>query len=264
MKRTNTSTPVFVVLMASLVCLLGVPRDARSGQGTKAIMQTAGIGAVMSAACIATAALVAESDTVEDGYARRGWLVGAGGSYAMETFEDDVESEFQSVLGSTVSFSADDSFGVNGRVGYRCHQRFSVEVEVEWLDGSEADISDTTLVKAFPVDVEPWVYTVNTKGYLLTGRYQPFLLLGVGVMTASSELGFTQGVVADVQYCVLSDLCLYESVDKIEFAMRFGAGIDLYATKHVVVSAEVDYVFPFGDLENFNYVSFGLGLQYRF
>jgi hypothetical protein len=46
--------------------------------------------------------------------------------------------------------------------------------------------------------------------------------------------------------------------------MRFGGGIDLYATKHVVVSAEVDYVLPFGDLENLDYLSFGLGLQYRF
>ena len=252
MKRTNTSTPILVVLIASLVCLLGVPRDASSGGTTKGIMQAAGIGAIMGAACVATAVLGAESDTIDDGYARRGWLVGAGGSYAMETFEDDVESEFQSVLGSTVSFSADNSFGVNGRAGYRCHPRFSVEVEVEWLDGFEADISDSTLGKIATFDIEPWVFTVNTKGYLLTGRYQPFVLLGVGVMTADFEVRDTQG------------LGLSDSFDEIDFVMRFGGGIDLYATKHVVVSVEADYVLPFANLKDFDYLSIGLGFQYRF
>ena len=243
MKRTNTSTPVFVVLMASLVCLLGAPRDASSGGMTKSILQATGIGVLMGAACIVAAAPGAEPDTVEDGYARRGWLVGAGGSYAMETFEDDMESEFQSALGPTVSVSVDDSFGVNGRAGYRCHPRFSAEVEVEWLDGFEADVSDPP--SSATIDAEPWVVTANTKGYLLTGRYQPFVLLGAGVMTAEFTVGSGR-------------------VRETDFAMRFGGGIDLYATKHVVVSAEVDYVLPFGDLEDLDYLSFGLGFQYRF
>jgi hypothetical protein len=49
-----------------------------------------------------------------------------------------------------------------------------------------------------------------------------------------------------------------------DFAMRFGGGIDLYATKHIVVSAESSYVLPFEGLEDFDYVSIGLGLEYRF
>ena len=48
------------------------------------------------------------------------------------------------------------------------------------------------------------------------------------------------------------------------FAMRFGGGIDLYATKNVVVSAQADYLLPFGSLDGFDFLSIGLGLQYRF
>ena len=46
--------------------------------------------------------------------------------------------------------------------------------------------------------------------------------------------------------------------------MRFGGGIDLYATKNVVVSAQADYLMPFGALDGFDFVTIGLGLQYRF
>jgi opacity protein-like surface antigen len=161
------------------------------------------------------------------------------------------------VLGPTQSFSVDDSFGVNGRVGYRCHPRFSVEEEVEWLHGFDGDISDPP-GKTFTFNGDPWVFTTNTKGYLLTGRYQPFVLLGVGVMAA------------DYDFVVRNEVRDRHGWGhswrdrQIDFAMRFGAGIDLYATKHVVVSAEVDYVLPFGDLEDLDYLSFSLGLQYRF
>jgi len=48
------------------------------------------------------------------------------------------------------------------------------------------------------------------------------------------------------------------------FAMRFGGGIDLYATANVVVSLEADYVLPFGNLNSLDYISIGWGLQYRF
>jgi hypothetical protein len=209
----------------------------------------------MVAACVAAAALGAESGTVEDGYARRGWLVSAGGSYAMETFGDEVESDLRSEGGSTESYSVDDSFGVNGRVGYQCHPRFSVEEEVEWIHGFEADISDSTL-SDYTVDAEAWVFTTNTKGYLLTGRYQPFVLLGAGVLRSDFEK----------RYAARSRGLGPPSGTNVDFVLRFGAGIDLYATKHVVVSAEVDYVLPFyvGDLENLDYLSFSLGLQYRF
>ena len=81
----------------------------------------------------------------------------------------------------------------------------------------------------------------------MTGRYQPFLLFGAGVMTAKA---ISRGVPVETT--------------ELEFAMRFGGGIDLYATKNVVVSLEVDYVLPVSNLSDLDYVSIGWGFQYRF
>ena len=96
--------------------------------------------------------------------------------------------------------------------------------------------------------------TANVKGYFLTGRYQPFLLVGGGGMTAESKVKLQSpgGGVASAS----------ERLNG--FAMRFGGGIDLYATKHVVVSVGADYVLPFSDLEDLDYVSIGWGFEYRF
>jgi opacity protein-like surface antigen len=55
-----------------------------------------------------------------------------------------------------------------------------------------------------------------------------------------------------------------ESNRTTEFAMRFGGGLEFYATKHIVLTLDTDYVLPFGDLENLDYVTIGWGLQYRF
>jgi opacity protein-like surface antigen len=254
-KRTNTSTPILVVLMVSLVCLLGAPRDARSGDTTKGYLQGMGIGAVMGGMCTAFAAFVDESKTDQDGYARRGWLVGVGGSYVMETFEDDAESDLRKALGATTSFSADDSFGINGRAGYRCNRFFSAELQVEWLDTFDGDISDSVLGKIAKFEADPFAITANTKGYFMTGRYQPFLLLGAGVMTADFKVVDTDP---------LDGLDLSGTSTETNFVMRFGGGVDFYATKHVVVSAEIDYVLPFGNLAPLDYLSIGMGIQYRF
>jgi hypothetical protein len=51
-----------------------------------------------------------------------------------------------------------------------------------------------------------------------------------------------------------------------DFAMRFGGGLDIYSfgTDTVVITAGADYVLPFGDVEDFDYVSINVGVLYRF
>jgi opacity protein-like surface antigen len=199
-------------------------------------------------------ALTDDTEIVEDDFARRGWFVGVAGSYAFATFEDDVESNFAKTLGPAVDLSVDDSFGFNGRVGYRCNRRFSAEVQTEWLDGFDADLTQPRVDPLANVSLEPLVVTANLKGYLLTGRYQPFLLVGAGAMTVDTKVRDSVGLA----FTGLAD------DSENAFAMRFGGGIDLYATEHVVVSLEADYVFPFGRLDDLRYVMIGWGVQYRF
>ena len=228
---------------------LALPDSARSDTA-KTIAEAAAAAAFVGVVC-SSIALTDETEVVEDDFARRGWLVGVAGSYAFATFEDDAQDELDD---SAVNISVDDSFGFNGRVGYRCNRRFSAEVQTEWLDGFDADLTQSRVDQLANITFEPLVVTANVKGYFLTGRYQPFLLVGAGAMTADVNIRNPVGLA----------FTGIDSESKNAFAMRFGGGIDLYATENVVVNLEVDYVFPFGKLDDLRYVTIGWGVQYRF
>jgi hypothetical protein len=161
----------------------------------------------------------------------------------------------------------DVSMGVNGRVGYRFHPNLSAELQAEWQNGFDTDIgvSGLTIKRLTPeeddeleyskfatVEIEPWVITGNVKGHLLTGLFQPFLLVGVGVMTAEVK---TKDFVG---------LGLSNTDRLTGFAARFGGGIELYANEHIVFALGTDYVFPTGDVEDLDHVSISFGIQYRF
>lgn len=239
------------VIGLTLFAVMALPVSARSDTA-KTIAEGAA-GAVLTSIICSSVALTADDEIDPDDLARRGWLVGVAGSYAIETFERDAQSNLDRVLGVPTDLSVDNSFGFNGRAGYRCHRRFSAEVEVEWLDGFDSDFSSVGFGQLAKLKYEPIVVTTNVKGFLLTGRYQPFLLVGAGAMTAEA---------------VLRDDSVGLGLSRTEsdnaFAMRFGGGIDLYATKNIVVSLEADYVLPFGDLDDLDYVTIGWGVQYRF
>ena len=236
-----------IVLMG--LALAAHPLSARADT-SQTIVEGAITAVVLSIVC-ASVALTTEEDAEQGEFARRGWLIGVAGSYAIETFKDDAESDLQDGFGPTASLSVDNSLGFNGRVGYRCHRWFSAEVEVEWLDRFKTDASVAGFSN-IQIDIEPIVVTTNIKGYFLTGRYQPFLLVGGGVMTAEAKLQSPAPPGAP------------RSITENDFTMRFGGGIDLYATKNVVVSLEVDYVLPVSSLSDVDYISIGWGFQYRF
>ena len=48
------------------------------------------------------------------------------------------------------------------------------------------------------------------------------------------------------------------------FAARFGGGIDFYVTRNIMVTAEVAYVLPTGQLDDLDQLQIGGALQYRF
>jgi opacity protein-like surface antigen len=230
---------------------MALPVSARSDTA-KSIVETVAAAALTGIICSGVA-LSADDEIDPEDYARRGWMLGLGGSSAIETFQDDAESNLDRVLGVPTKLSVDNSLGINGRAGYRCHRHFSAEFEIEWIEGFESDFSSPGFGELGELKFEPVVYTANVKGYFLTGRYQPFLLLGGGMTTVDVKL--TKDNVG---------LGLSSSESENSFTMRFGGGIDLYATKNVVVSLQADYVRPFGNLDDLDYVSIGWGLQYRF
>ena len=88
--------------------------------------------------------------------------------------------------------------------------------------------------------------TVDAKGYLLTGRVQPFALIGVGGMVAMGD-----GIGGNTE-------------DESGFVARFGGGVDVYLNREVALSVSGNYVLGTGGVDDLSYASFGIGLLYRF
>jgi opacity protein-like surface antigen len=284
--------------------MLGVsPAAAGSiSDGTTVVLTMVGGGGLMSLGCMAIALVTQNDEEEEEGYDRRGFYAGIAPSYARENFSDSavvnlVDGELQEgltflrrieVKPPTVpktyinpppsTFNLDDidedTFGFNGRVGYRCHPNISAELQFEWLDDFDGNISENGMplndtARKYDLELESLVFTTNVKAHLLTGRYQPFVLLGVGFMRMESKSHDTTpaprmrppGCPNDV-----SKPCFAAQASdrRVEVAARFGGGLDFYITENWVATGEVSYLMPTGKLDDLDYYTIGIGLQYRF
>lgn len=184
---------------------------------------------------------VATPASAADDFARIGPYVAVGGTFAHYTQVDDEVEDELFALGYIVDVDIDDPLGLNAQAGYRAHSNFAVEAEFEWLADAEIEVAGI----GTGIDLQSYVFTANAKGYILTGRIQPHLLVGVGAM--ASELD-AAGI----------------SEDESGFAARFGGGIDIYLSPNFYLDLGIDYVLPTGDVENLDFLSFGWGFGYRF
>ena len=187
-------------------------------------------------ACLMVAA---PSSSQEVGYADDALYVGihvVGGSF---TRIDDVN-----IPGAGVELEAETAPGFKTYFGARFHPHLSAEIQLEMIRKAKISIDGGGDI----AELDTWALTTNLKAFLLTGRLQPFALVGIGVMEAELE----DTTAANV------------NPSQTDFVSRFGAGLDFHLTEHIVASLGVDYVLPAGDLEDTDYVSFGGGLQYRF
>jgi len=190
-----------------------------------------------------------------DEYERKGWFVSLAGSYALPTYEDDLESDLSSRLGTPVGVSVDNSLGVGGDAGYRCHRYFSTAVQFEQVMGFKEDYSVPSTGARAAADVDPLTVTTNFKAHLPLGRFQPFGLVGVGMMAASTK----------ERNAAEEALGATATNESKGVALRFGAGMDFYATKNIVLNVGAGYVLPLGNnIKYLNYISVGWGVQYRF
>jgi opacity protein-like surface antigen len=174
------------------------------------------------------------------------------GTQAVEKFERSIRDELSGRAGAPVTVDTDDSLGVNGGVGYRCHRYFSTEMELEWIEGFDTDISQPGVGKIGTLDPDPKTITTNFKGYLPYGRIQPYALAGFGIMFATISANDVSG----------SGLIVTEKFRS--FALRLGGGVDFYATENVVLNIGAEQVIPTGRGKDLDYISVGWGVQYRF
>ena len=203
----------------------------------------------------------------DDGYARDGIYLSANVSGAWYTeVKDDIRGiiepappVIQAILDKCITpthpdpcdggvLDRNNPVGLGVRVGYRFHPHLAAEIELQWYSDMKIDFlvnDDTTKL----LKLESLTLTGNVKGYLLTGRIQPFVLAGAGLIHFKSKDNFDLGVI---------------KTKGDDFATRFGAGIDFYINDHVVGVAEGGYMLPFGSADGLDYVFWSVGLQYRF
>lgn len=172
----------------------------------------------------------AVAEVVEEtvNYARDGAYVGAGGLYAVELFDDN------SVGGART----DNSWGFEVHGGYRFHPNAAAELRYEWFNEFDLD----------PGHIDGWAISINGKGYILTGRFQPYGLVGLGFMHGEGSAGNFAGAAHPSN----------------GFMMRFGGGMDVYATENIVVGPEFAYLLPTGSAEDLDMLTVSLGVSYRF
>ena len=202
--------------IASTLCtfvLLGTASSAFAGAYGEPVAPEEG-----PAAAPAAAAVVEEPPT---GY----WYVGVGALASIENFHCD----------------ADDAFGYEVRAGRRINDY--VAVEAEWED-PVSKFDDANHVDGngrLEDDVDVWNVTANVKGYPITGRFQPYALVGAGYGQADMSNDDNEGFVA-----------------------RFGLGLDILVVDNFGVEAEAGYVLGTGHLSNYDQIPFSLGVFYNF
>lgn len=249
----NLGKSLIIVIIGFM--LAASPAIAGRHGSTAGIAITGVSGLAMSFVCMATS-IAARGETPRSEFDRRGWMVGLNAGYGLPSpdFNDKEEDSLNKVLpGFDVSLDGNNGSGVvTTRGGYRCGRWFSVELGVEWLSPIDRDIVTSSQGKISSVEIDPIYISSNVKGYLLSGRYQPFVTLGAGALNIKSV---TTSVLGPPTKIVNNFTAV---------ALRMGGGIDIYVTKNFVFDLELSYVLPVSTITNYQYLSIGAGLLYRF
>jgi opacity protein-like surface antigen len=193
-----------------------------------------------------------------------------------------------------------NSHGVNIRAGSRVLPNFAIEMQLEYMSGFEVDIpnfsrfdpADPTRRRAVPltpppfpagrtvddpvtylrasdtdkINVELLNLTVNLKVPLLTGRIQPFALVGGGATFVFRDNEFPKRAIAPG--ATSSDpykFVEYVDVRDTGAVFRLGGGIDAYVTENIYATLEYTWVAAQGEAMNdLRYHGLTAGVGYRF
>jgi len=189
----------------------------------------------------------AAAESPRPGYDRAGWYLGLAAFYAISDF-DLSTSELDVVPPQPPDTNPrfGDSGGVDFRAGYRPLSRWAFEFDYQWQAGydSKRSIIDP------PLEIDTHLLSLNAKWFALTGRWQPYALLGASLLIINNEI-------VDSAFKKPWDI-------DVGFAPRFGAGVDFWIDEHWALTLEGTYMVSVGEYEGANMGSAGVGFQYRF
>ncbi|MFC1896889.1 porin family protein [Thermodesulfobacteriota bacterium] len=178
-----------------------------------------------------------------------GGFVGIGATYGIEQF--DIEDA--AIAPFSVDF--DDTFGVNGKVGYRWNQ-LAVGLEAEFLPGSE--YVETQMVSGVPVTLEAeadiWAIMPFVQFFFpMIGNCEPYLKAGFGWMNLDVDMSAS-----------VPGLVAVSSEDDTDACIGAGAGIDFYVTDAVALGLSGNHVWGMNNLDEVRYWSIRAGAMFYF
>jgi opacity protein-like surface antigen len=156
--------------------------------------------------------------------ARPGPMLGVGGLYALDNFDG-------------IGMKTDSSGGYNIHVGYRFNPRVATDLHIERYQEFDAPTGE----------VNGWAVGLNARGYALTGKFQPFGLVGMNYL----DLETTNSAAANVN-----------KTDDGP-ALRFGIGMDWHATRRFVLTTDISYMLGLGEVSDYDIAVFSLGFLFR-
>ena len=127
----------------------------------------------------------------------------------------------------------DPSPGIQLQIGGRFHRYLGAEMFGEWHSRFDSDFRHYSA----------WGAGMAFRGFFMTGRIQPFVLAGGGVIQTRRGGGGS-------------------TVSDIGFAPRAGLGIDYYLNREIAMRLDTTYVIPVGDPAGLDFISVTWGLQW--
>lgn len=212
----------------------------RAGGSRTAALSGLTVAILMVIAPVATSAELPKIFQLEKGStSQAGVYVFVGGTWLDDlAVEDEIGDQLRAHT------EVDSTPGFKTKLGYRFNKFFAVEGEVEYVPSIDVQADDASVG-----DLEYTTATVNGRVYVpLDDRFQFYGSLGIGLLHAEID----GSGAASLDY------------DDTGFAIRAGGGLDIYMTENVALSTDLSYVAPSGDVDNFDYLSIGWGVTFRY
>jgi opacity protein-like surface antigen len=189
---------------------------------------------VMAAALLTVGAATARAEE-EKPYGGKAPYFSVGGVYGIENVDG-------------VPGSLSDSGGYDLRLGYNHHDMFALETEWQSLVNFNRQAENPVTGNDEP-SLEARMLSLNGRFMPLSGRVQPYALLGMGWVNVQADR-----------------VSVYEH--ESSFGMRFGLGVAAYLTERIGLALEAAYILPLsGDLgggNSFDIIPITASIFFRF
>lgn len=142
----------------------------------------------------------------------------------------------------TGSLDIDESIVLGAQLGFRFKNEFgsfqpALDLKIRWYDGF--DIEDDG-------EIDGWSVSLRPKVYIGTGMARPYVFAGVGWMDASLSIDGSS------------------SVSDNDLLLEIGGGVELAIGRWQGFFAEINYVWPQGNLDGLDMFEVGIGYNFQF